>query len=365
MSLTCIRNFLPYLNEIGFSFSFFQRDNIFFRFFFQTSLIFITLFRLFSSFYRLFGSGWHAWTTYEPYCKEITSSLTDDCFANSEPHKLQNITKKLVAPTLASFNQFKYSTPAPFTTVPPTKKFLSATAQFVNYYTTSTTERPSFVFTTKSPTIPSKFATQSTTPSSVNIKRTNQHTYAVLRNNFFTTSTTTPKPSFPLIASVGVSNKNFNQLPTPAPQTFFMTKTTTQKPPITKSTSKSTSSSKFNLFDLYLGRLTTKAPERYTFPTQAPRSKNSITFGNQYIARPTQATSPIAAPSISVNSYRLPDNKIQSTTTKPTSKAFQTFFHSQTTNVAQAPRILNATISTTPKPRVWRYSFSGVKSSTL
>lgn len=38
--------------------------------------------KIYAEHQQLFGNGFHAWTTYEPYCKSITSAYVDDCFAD-------------------------------------------------------------------------------------------------------------------------------------------------------------------------------------------------------------------------------------------------------------------------------------------
>lgn len=338
--------------------------------------------------FRLFGNGFHAWTTF-PYCEHTTSSYTDDCFANIEYQNVENVTKKIfptfvpftptkfittttttttkkpitsVAATLTPLNQFKYSTFAPFslfTPTPPTVKYPTVTAQFVNYYTTSTTKRPSFgslaqfttTTTTPKPTSASTKFTFASIPSfalktssssypSIGTKTTDSHTFAVVRNNFITT--TTPRPAFPSIQTASL----------------FATTPRTILAPV-----QSIATTKLNLFDLYLGRLTTKAPQFYNFPSLLPPKKQAITYGNPYAIQSSTTT---ASPFL--NSYSFSDYfKTKSTTAKPTTQQIQSLFQTQATKFARSLGIQNTTLylqptasdTTTRKPRVWRYSFSG------
>lgn len=261
--------------------------------------------------------------------------------------------------TLTPLNQFKYSTFSPFALFAPTqstKKYPTATAQFVSYYTPSTA-KPSFqtfkpITTTKSTTTSvkstfgSKFQilkTQSTTPKSTIpiTPKTTKHTF--LNSNYFST-TTTSKPIF-------------------SPVQFA--KATTASTVITPA--KLSSTTKLNLFDLYLGRLSTKAPERYNIPAIPDLPKRVVTLPSPYTVR--TSTTPAT---FSLNTYSTPDYfKTKSTTSKPNPQQIQKLFESQVTKFAQSLGIKNTTHSTldgndstSRKPRVYRYSFSGTKPAT-
>lgn len=310
-------------------------------------------------FCRLFGNGFHAWTTFEPYCKHIPSSYTDECFANNIPSgNVEEITKKTiptfvpfttvkktttttkttitpkpktVQSTLTSLNQFKYLTFVPqslHTPTRPTTKY--PTAQFTNNYRKFTTTKPSIgsvqPFSPKS-TTKLAFSPQSTTPRStpqIRTKTTDKHSYAVIRNSYF--SSTTPRPL-----------------------------STTQK---------LSSSTKVNLFDLYLNRFTTKKPERYVIPTFATHSRQSVTHSSPYVVSRTTTTTKTAPTSSKLNAYAY---KIKSTTNKPSQDEVQYLFKSKVSKLTQTLGISHSTHtpinadSTTPKPHVWRYSFSGTK----
>lgn len=323
---------------------------------------------------------------------------------------------------------FKYSTFAPFSQIEPTQP----TTKFGNYYATSTTQLSSFgtlsPFRTKPPvttaiqrTIATTAATaafpsfgiQSTTPTQIALigtKFKNEHTFAIIGDNFLTTTTkpdsiqtaafsktylspfstiaphtffttkattTIQKPIFPSIQSTSLSKNILNLLPTPVPLTSF-TMTTTPKldleliqtaghtktvlNPLIQTSAPQTSSTKFNLFDLYLGRLKTKAPERYSIPTLAPLPKQPVT--KPYIVRTTSSFPSIASPSFHMDTYSLPDNYIK---TKSSTESIQKSFQSEISRIAKSLGFRNTTylpplaISTSPKPRVWRYSFSGTK----
>lgn len=260
-----------------------------------------------------------------------------------------------IAATLTPFNQFKFSTFAPFSFFTPTQsttRYHSATAEFVNYYLTSTTKKPSPFITKLQPTetpitaptnlvyFPTTYPTApTTTPRSVApiaTKIVDNHAYAVIRDSWFTTTT-----SRPYDATAYKSNSVFS---------------TATAAPVTSSTPK------FNLFDLYLGRLTTKKPERYNIPTLAPLA-HPVTHPSPYVVHTTHATP--------FNTYGVPDiYKIKTTTIKPSAQDVQILFQSQASSIAQSLGIQNFTfpqlnpIGTTSRPRVFRYSFSGTKSPT-
>lgn len=252
---------------------------------------------------------------------------------------------------MTPFNQFKYSTFAPFSLLTPTQlttKYPTATAQFVNYYTTSTTRQP-FISTTLQPiekpaTISNYLAyasTQLTTRrviAPIATKIANNHSIAVIRSSFFTT--TTPKPSVALL--------NLNNI--------FTTST---------EASKVTATSKFNLFDLYLGRTSTKKPKRYNIPTFAPLPKQPIMHLSPYTTHTTRAT-PF------LNTYSIPDIfKPKTTTVKPAAGQAQRLLQAQASSIALSLGIKNSTFlqpysaATSPKPRIYHYSFSGTKAPTL
>lgn len=344
------------------------------RFYYHFSLLLFCFIGENFKIFRLFDNGFHAWTTYEPYCKQTTSSYTDDCFADVKYQAVENVTRKILpllipfttvatttkttttkkpkaAATLAPLNQFKYSTFSPFALYAPTQpttKYHTATAQFASYYTPSTA-KPSFgtlaQFTTAKTTKKSTFApaflsigTQWTTPRSTPPITTKTTNHAIIHNHFFTTTTQRPILAQNLIAN----------LKTTTPSTIVT-------PP------KSSSTTKLNLFDLYLGRLTTKTPERYSIPPLPSHPKRAITSPNPYTAR--TSTTPA---SYSQNTYTIPNYfKTKSTTAKPTAQQVQQLFESQVSKITQFLGIQNATfdgnVPTSHKPRVWRYSFSGTK----
>lgn len=241
---------------------------------------------------------------------------------------------------MTPLNQFKYLTFVPFSLQTPTRPTTKyPTAQFTNYYTKSTTKKPwigsvqpfSQKSITKLPFVPSFpiFSHQSTTPRSTpqfGTKTTDKHTYAVIRNGYFTSTT----------------------------------------PRTTSTTQKYSSTTKVNLFDLYLNRFTTKKPERYVIPTFAKQSHQSVTHSSPYGVSKTTTTTPPA--SFKLNAYSIQDAyKIKSTTKKPTEDHVQYLFKSQVSKLTQTLGISNLTytsintVPTTPKPHVWRYSFSGTK----
>lgn len=224
-------------------------------------------------------------------------------------------THKPIATTLTPLNQFKYSTFAPqFAPTQPTK-YPTATAQFVSYYTTKNPLLQQY--DTKSLTIPYKsfpfFGIQSTTPNSI-----------------------APIALKSMDYSFNGSTKLIN-LSTPAP---------------------TASSTKLNIFDLYLGRLTTKKPERYVIPNISP-PKQQLSLANPYGFQTTRA--PFA-----LNAYSVADQyRPRLTTAKPSSKQVQSIFQSQVKKIARSLGISDATgfasVATTPRPFGWGYSFSGTK----
>lgn len=255
-----------------------------------------------------------------------------------------------LAATLTPFNQFKYSTFAPISlSTQSTTKYPTATAQFVNYYTTSTTRKPSTTLhsferpatiSTKLISIPTYSSVQLTTLGaipSIGTTKSNNRTFAVIRNSYFTS--TTPKPyAHPLqLAYVPTSEA------LPASVT-----------------------TKFNLFDLYLGRTTTKKPERYIIPTFAS-PKQPITHLSPY----TPYNSFTTRPTPFLNTYNIPEIlKPKTSTKKPTPEQLQDQFKAEVVSIAQQLGILNATfnpfdsVKPSTKPRVYRYSFSGTKAQT-
>lgn len=277
--------------------------------------------------------------------------------------------------TLTAFNQFKDSAFAPFsvfTSTHPTVSYATETKKslqnFKKFNIIATTARPTFgiasqfnvkptVAQTKSIFPPfSWFGSKSSTQNSIApiaTKTANQQTVAVVRNNFFATTATTPTTPKATFAS----------------NPYAVTFSPPTKAPSTISTQSSTA--KINLFDLYLGRLTTKKPARYTFPTVSPLSNQLITFPSPYTVRTSPSTSTqVRSPRV-LNTYRLPDYfNTKSTTPKPSSDEVQSVFEAQASRFAQSLGILNIAnyqqltgVATTPKPRVWRYSFSGTTSS--
>lgn len=342
--------------------------------------------------YRLFGNGFNAWTTYEPYCKQTTTSYTDDCFANVENQQLENTTRKtfstfvpftttqkpstntntVATTTLTAFNQFKYSAITPFSTFAATNptianKFVKNTKKFDII---ATTNRPTFgiasKFNVKPTVVPTKsaftptfswFGPKTSVQNSIapiGQKTTNQHTVAVIRNNFITS--TTPKPKIVL-----ASNPFAFTFSTPSRSTAIIPSTISTPSPYSSTT-------KINLFDLYLGRLTTKAPVRYTIPPLSSLSKHAITLPNPYTVRTQSSSAQIRNTRFS-NTYSFPDYfSTKSTTPKPSAVQVQSLFEAQATKFAQSLGIpSNSTyqqltgVATSPRPRVWRYSFSGTK----
>lgn len=280
--------------------------------------------------------------------------------------------------TLTAFNQFKYSAFAPFsvfTSTYPTTSYATETKKslqnFKKFNITATTSRPTFgiasqfnvkptVAQTKSifPSFPwfgSKASTQNSI-APIATKTANQQTVAVVRNNYFPTTTTTTT------ATATTSKATFASNP------YAVTFSPPTKTPSTILTQSSTA--KINLFDLYLGRLTTKKPERYTFPTVSPLSKQLITFASPYTVRTSPSSTQARSPRV-LNTYSLPDYfNTKSTTPKPSSDEVQSVFEAQASRFAQSLGILNIAnyqqltgVATSPKPRVWRYSFSGTTSS--
>lgn len=135
---------------------------------------------------------------------------------------------------------------------------------------------------------------------------------------------------------------------------------------------KSSTPTKFNLFDLYLGRASTKPPQRYVIPSFPPLPAQPIGHLSPYTRHTTQAT-PL------LNTYSIPDMltsnavALRSTTEKLTAQQIQQQFQSKVTSIGQSLGIQNSSYAsldsfiTSPKGRVYRYSFSGTtkKASSL
>lgn len=332
--------------------------------------------------FRLFENGFHAWTTYEPYCRQTQSSYTDDCFANIAPQKVENVTKKIiptfvpfttttttqkptttitttttVAKTLTPLNQFKYSTFAPFSpltpTQKPTTKYPTATAQFVSYYTPTTTKRPSYgtlpQFTTEATTTtPAKLTFATAFPAfaaqTKPISFVEQQKLAILQNNFFTTSAT-PKP-FSLIQSAGFPS---------APITTTTTTTTTPKPAfvftqslgfpqVSQITTRTTPKPAAFALSQSLGFPNT-APIIPTTTTARP-SFNLIQSSGFTVAKATTTTKPTQPPFAFIQPVSFPKAPITTTTTTPK----PAFAFAQAFGFPKAPSFTNTTTTTTPKP---------------
>lgn len=394
-------------------------NNLEFNFSYTINIYFCHFLNTYFSFYlkkksSLFGNGFHAWTTYAPFCAQTTSSHTDDCFSNVPQQKVEITTKKtfptfvpftrptetatttttvpkttattraavvtkrpkstpISASTSTPFKPFKFTTFKPFsfftsnpksspstsktTTTTTTTELPTATVQFINSYTTATTRQP--VFSKAQRTIPTKLAFtptykpfEFTTPRAsalIGTTKTKKHSYAIYNNNYFTMKTTTERST----AATTKPHKQFT--------TKFNTATnaTTFGPKIT------TLPTKFNLFDLYLGRVSTKPPQRYVIPSFPPLPAHPIGHLSPYTRFTTQA------PPFS-NTYSIPDMLTSkaaairfTSTKKPSAEQVQQLFQSKVTSIGQSLGIQNSTYAsldsfiTSPRGRVYRYSFSG------
>lgn len=379
----------------------------------------IFLFYFFSCF-SLFGNGFNAWTTYQPYCAQTTSAHTDDCFSfsNVPEQKLEITTKEsptfspftrpiktlattttrttttsttktprttttvatvikrptsapIAASTLTPFKPFKFTTFKPFsfftskpisTLSSATTELPSATIQFVNSYTTSTTRQP--IFSEMQQTISTKLAFAPTfkpfvftTPrivASIGTTKAKKYSYAIYNSNLFrSSSTTTTERSTAAIISQSTTIK-----PSVPAKQFTNVFTNAKDAP------GSSTPTKFNLFDLYLGRVSTKSPQRYVIPSFLPLPSQPIGHLSPYTRYTTQATPLLNAYSV-IDMLTPKLTAIRSTTQKPTSEQVQQLFQSQVASIGQSLGIENSSYAsldsfiTSPKGRVYRYSFSG------
>lgn len=70
---------------------------------------------IFDEHQRLFGNGFHAWTTYEPYCKSITVSYIEECFSTVQ-NEIATSENKLTSISTVFFpSTTTKAIPAPFT----------------------------------------------------------------------------------------------------------------------------------------------------------------------------------------------------------------------------------------------------------
>lgn len=315
--------------------------------------------KIFNEHQRLFGNGFQAWTTYEPYCKDLTSSYTDDCYATDQ-NEISPIASSVEISTLTStsfgttarpitFLQTTFSLPPPttqqFTSLP------SSTYRFPLVSSSNANLSTSFV----KPTQPAKPPTPYTLLTSIQ----SSPAYAAITSlqPIQTIVPTTPRTKLSTVASTTLG------------------------------------STKWNIFDLYLNQYATKKPQRYEFPPITSNGKQPITFASPYTVRVPTTQIPNR-----LNTYHVPaaltsfsQPSFVTTTTKPPGY-YQNFFQSQIAkfvNGANVPNVTStkavnpspfqfapftrayqlpstgltstlASIATTPKPRVWHYSFSGI-----
>lgn len=279
---------------------------------------------------RIFGNGFHAWTTYEPYCKSTTSAYIDDCFAPSQNE---------IIPTQNNFGNS-------FTT-------------FASYAT--------------------NLSPITTVQNTISLPPSPPSTHLYSQTTQFSSS------SPPFSKSTQPATASFQPI-----QTFIPTTPRSTFPPISQTTFSTSSSTKLNLFDFYLNQYSTKKPQKYVIPSFTSHTKEPITFANPYtVRRPT--TTPIPNPH---NTYHIPAALTaspsvlysSSTSAKP-SQYYQNFFQSQVAKFTNGANLTannapiqsyffnpytntyqptistgytTSSIATTPKPRVWRYSFSGL-----
>lgn len=379
--------------------------------------------------FRLFGNGFHAWTTYQPYCAQTTSTHTDDCFTNVPEQKLETTTRKsiptfapftrptkisttrtttrttttpkttsiapvatkrttstpITALTLTPFKQFKFTTfkPFSFTTLKPklapsplttttttttttkatkptktTTKLPAATVQLVNIrHTTSTTRQPAFSKAQQQ--IPTKLAFaptykpfEFTTPRAsalISTTKSKKYSFGIYKSSYFTTKTTTER------TATAFTTQSTTSRPTKPSSNVFTVATNAPKVSTT---------AKFNVFDLYLGRLSTKPPQRYVIPAFPPLPSQPIGHLSPYKRRSTQATLQpyiYSRPNILISKAAA----VETFTEPPPVQQVQRLFQSKVTSIGQSLGIQNSTYAsldsfiTSPKGRVYRYSFSG------
>lgn len=268
---------------------------------------------IFDEHQRLFGNGFHAWTTYEPYCKSITISYIEECFSTAQneiatsENKLTSISTVFFPSTTtkaipAAFTQKR--TPSPATTQKVTQRFTQPTkpATFP-----TTTNRPGTALITKQSSV------ETSTSDRLKIFDLYLSQYSTRKPQRYTIPQFTSTAS-PIRQSITLAN--------PYTVRFSTRKTTTPIPDflITNRVSKSLTS--------FLGvstspmAATTKRPEyyqNYFFQSQIARVLNGTNLTSQSVA-----------------------NK----------------FHHQP--ITSTTKLSTSTVSTTKSPRVlFRYSFSG------
>lgn len=307
-----------------------------------------------------------------------STTRTATTFTSSATPKITEIATQGTRPTgisssLAPFKPFKFTTFKPFsfytfksisipsttattTTTPTTTKLPTATAlHFVNSYRTTTpatTRQPVFNNAPRT-NVPSNFAFAPTFKpfTSIGTTKPKKYSYGIYNRNFFSSTpppTTARNPSIKQTVGPRQSISTFERAKQDAPTDYA--------PP------------KFNLFDLYLGRGPTTSPPQ-SYRLAAVPSFVSQSFGyrgsSPYMNYTTQAT-PF------LNTYKIPQtlpskaSKIALTTTqRPSAQQIQQLFKSHVTSIGQSLGIQNSTYAsldsfiTSPKRRVYRYSFSG------
>lgn len=276
---------------------------------------------IFDEHQRLFGNGFHAWTTYESYCKSITSSHIEECFSTAQneiapsENQLISISTAFVSSTTtkASRKQAFAST----TTQKMTQRFTQPTKRPATFSTTS--QRPITALTTKQSSF--IYSTASTKP---------------------TTSKTTTETS--ISNRLKIFDLYLSQYSTKKPQRYTIPQFTSTASPL----------------------------------------KQPITLANPYTVRFSTSTTTRPIPEFHIanrvsksltSSLGLPSLTITTTTKQP--GYYQHFFQSQIGRIINGTNLTNQnaayqfhqqpivpTVSTTSRPRIlFRYSFSGTTTS--
>lgn len=250
--------------------------------------------QVFNEHQRLFGNGFHAWTVYEPYCKNIGQNYVSDCFASTPSygtiyrtspytttssytsHPTLNVQTSfrstygyntpVTTPAQTTYNPYSYSFTTPTTTPSPTTSY-----SIQSYSTTPKPTQTHYIFNGRTTTTP--FTTYSvTTPA------------PYTNSNYIFSGRTSSSPYY-------TASTTPYQSTTSQPTTYSYVSTS----PNSYATQSSTAGSSVNsVFDLYLNKWTKAStiPPRVTYSSTTTPYYYYSTTPYQVSTPSTYTTSP-------------------------------------------------------------------------
>lgn len=288
--------------------------------------------KIFDEHQRLFGNGFHAWTVYEPYCKQSTEKYVSDCFATTTDtigSKTTPYTTTTQVPFHKNFSQkstprttlndrtpfsstlgvttssqkvyrpLGYSVGSSTTTSRPTTSFTSAitnarptTSKFTAYALNSigfTTPKP-ITYTSTPRKSPFSFNTRPiTSTASIHAPTATTYssytpTYSFRTRTSAPVTTTSPISAFKSTGSYYTSaspSKAIYTSTTPRPASFNYVSTPRRTTSVYTTPSPATLSSVNAIFDLYLNKWT-KSTTPVTSSSYSPIPVNQLTATTPY-----------------------------------------------------------------------------------